>query len=139
MTITIASANKASMLDGLETFMLVGAGTAELQIFQSNTELCVFELAAAPFGSAVAGGIAIASAPISSTGTEVAGTANRFVLVNQNAATALSGTISAVGGGGDIETDNLTVTAAATQTLNSFVLRMSANGALTVEASLTLV
>lgn len=139
MTLNLALATRALTLDGIETSMLVGSGTAELQIFQHNTELAVFELAAAPFGSAVNDGIAVASCPISSTGTEVAGKATRFVLVNQNADTVLTGTISGIGGGGDIETPNLTVTAAATQTLNSFVIRMSATGALSVEASLTLV
>lgn len=126
------------MLDGLEDSMEVGSGTAELQIFQTNTELAVFELASTPFGAAVNDGVAVASCPISSTGTEVAGKANRFVLVNQNADTVLSGTIGGIGSGADIETPSLTVTAAATQTLNSFVLRMSATGALSVEASLTL-
>ncbi len=119
--------------------MLVGSGTANLTVYQTNTALCVFPLSATPFGAAVGGGMAIASCPISSTGTEVAGKANRFVITNENAAEVLGGTISGIGGGGDIETPNLTVTAAATQTLNSFVLRMAADGTLSAEASLTLV
>ncbi len=119
--------------------MLVGAGTANLTVYQTNTALCVFPLSATPFGAAVGGGMAIASCPISSTGTEVAGKANRFVITNENAAEVLGGTISGIGGGGDIETPNLTVTAAATQVLNSFILRMAADGALSAEASLTLV
>lgn len=139
MTLSVAVATRALALDGIETSMLVGAGTAELQIWQTNTELCVFELEAAPFGSAVNSGIALASCPKSSAGTEVAGKANKFVLVNQNADTVITGTIGGIGSGADIETPSLTVTAAATQTLNSFVLRMAADGALTVEASLTLV
>lgn len=139
MALTIALATRALMLDGLEDSMEVGAGTAELQIFETNTELCVFELTATPFGAAVNDGAAIASCPISSTGTEVAGTANKFVLVNQNAATVLTGTVGGLGSGADIECPALTVTAAATQTLNSFVLRMAADGSLTLQASLTLV
>lgn len=126
------------MLNGLETRMAAGAGTATLTIYQTNLALCVFDLAAAPFITAVGPSIAL-DAPQASDGTEVAGTANRFVIVDQDGATAITGTISAVGGGGDIETPSLTVTTAETQTLNALVLRMASNGALTVEASLTLV
>lgn len=127
------------MLDGFETFMLLGSGTAEVQVYQGETELCVFECAASPFGSGNSDSIVLASVPISSTGTEVAGKANRIVIVNQNGDTGLDCTLGAIGSGADVETPSLTVTAAATQTLNSLVLRMASNGAVTVQASLTLV
>lgn len=136
---TISSSARASMLDGFETFMLVGSGTANFTVYQGNTSLCVFPLAASPFGSASANSLTLASTPIESTGTEVAGKANRFVITNQDGTTAASGTISLRGGGGDIETDNLTITAAATQRLNALVLRMEADGELYWEGSLTLV
>lgn len=138
MTLSIALAARALMLDGLEDSMEVGGGTANLTVYQTNTSLAVFPLAATPFGSGNLDSIVLASTPINSTGTEVAGTANRFVITNQNGDATLSGTISAIGGGGDIEVPGLTVTAAATQTLNALVLRMGATGLLTVEASLTL-
>lgn len=139
MTIAVALGARALMLDGFEDFLEVGASDANFTVYQTNTALCVFPLAATPLGTAASDAIVAASTPISSTGTEVAGKANRFVITNQDGTTALSGTISAVGGGGDIETPSLTVTAAATQTLNALVLRMASNGAITVEASLTLV
>lgn len=137
MTLSLSLGARALTLDGFEDYMEVGASTANFTVYQTNTSLCVFPLAATPFGAANLDSVVLASTPISSTGTEVAGLANRFVITNQNGDTALSGTISAIGGGGDIETPALTVTAAATQTLNSLVLRMAASGALTVEASLT--
>ena len=136
---TIAVATRALMLDGFEDSMEVGSGTANFTVYQGNTSLAVFPLNATPFGAATSDAVAAASAPISSTGTEVAGTANRFVITNQNGDTVYDGTISAVGGGGDIQAPALTVTAAATQTLNSLVMRMAANGAVTWEASLVLV
>ncbi len=136
---TFASSALASMLDGFETYMLVGSGTANFTVYQTNTALCVFPLAASPFGAGNANSLTLASTPISSTGTEVAGTANRFVITNQNGDTAASGTISAVGGGGDIQTPALTVTAAATQALNALVLRIASSGLLSWEGSLTLV
>lgn len=135
---TISLSARAYLLDGFETFMLVGSGTANLTLYQGNTALCVFPLNTVPFGAAVSDSLTLASVPISSTGTEVAGTANRFIITNQNSETALTGTVSAVGGGGDLQTPSLTVTAAATQTLNALVLRMAAGGALTLEGSLAL-
>ena len=139
MTLTVAVDARAAMLDGFEDFLEVGGDTASLTVYQSNTSLCVFPLAAAPLGSGNADSIVAQSTPISSTGTEVAGKANRFVITNQDGDTALSGTISAIGGGGDIEVPSVTVTAGLTQTLNALVLRMAADGSLTIEASITFV
>lgn len=138
MTLSLSLGARALMLDGLEDYLEVGASTANLTLYQTNTALCVFPLAATPLGAANLDAIVAASTPINSTGTEVAGVANRFVITNQNGDTALSGTVGAVGSGADIETPSLTVTAAATQTLNALVIRMASTGELSVEASLTL-
>lgn len=136
---------RASMLDGIETFMVSGSGQASLTLYQTNTALAVFNLGASstgtPFGSGANDALAISSTitlPLSNTGTAVAGKVNRFVLVNQSLATAIEGTVGAVGSNANIETPSLTVTAAATQRLNSFTIRVAASGALTVEASFTL-
>ena len=134
---TLSLGARALMLDGFEDYMEVGSGTANFTVYQTNTSLAVFPLAATPFGSGNLDSIVLSSTPISSTGVEVAGKANRFVITNQNGDTALSGSIGAVGSGADIEAPALTVTAAATQTLNSLVLRMDAYGTVSVEASLT--
>lgn len=143
---TFANIARAAMLDGLEVLMVAGTGQASLTVYQGNTSLAVFNLGASstgtPFGSAVSDSLSLSSslsAPVTNTGTAVAGKANRFVIVNQNLATVYSGTISGVGGGGDIETPSLTVTAAGTESLNALVLRMAANGAVTFQGSLTLV
>lgn len=145
MALSLPVAARASVLNGLETFMVVGSGQATLTLYQTNTSLCVFNLGASstgtPFGAAVNDSLSLSStlsAPVSNTGAAVAGTANRFVIVNQNAADALSGTIGGVGSGADIEVPALTVTASTTQTLNAFILRMASTGVLSVEASLSL-
>jgi hypothetical protein len=136
---TITTSARASMLDGFEAFMLLGSGTANFTVYQGAVSLAVFPLNATPFGSAASNAMTLAATPISSTGTEVAGKANRWVITNQNGDTAASGTLSAIGGGGDIETDSLTITAAATQTLNALVMRMGMTGSIFWEGSLTLV
>jgi hypothetical protein len=139
MTLSLSLGARALTLDGFEDYMEVGSGTANFTLYQTNTSLAVFPLAATPFGAGNSDAIVLASTPVSSTGTEVAGAANRFVITNQNGDTALSGTVGAIGSGADIQAPALTVTGAATQTLNALVLRMASTGALSVEASLTLV
>ena len=149
MALTLSTGARALMLDGFEAFMVVGASQATLTVYQNETALAVFNLGASstgtPFGTAVLDSLALSSAtytvPVSNTGTAVAGTANKFILNTQTASTpALTGSISAVGGGGDIQVPSLAVTAVATSCrLNQFTIRMASNGALSVEASLTLV
>lgn len=148
MTLNVALGARALMLDGFEAFMVVGTSQATLTVYQGNTALCVFNLGASstgtPFGTASGDTLALASStytvPVLNTGTAVAGKANNFIINTQTASTpGISGTISAVGGGGDIEVPLVTVTAAATQRLNAFTIRMAQNCAITVEASLTLV
>lgn len=138
MTLSLTLGARAPMLDGFEDYLEVGSGTANFTLYQTNTALAVFPLAAAPFGAGNNDSLVLASTPISSTGTEVQGTANRFVVTNQNGDTALTGTVGGIGSGADIEAPSLAITAAATQTLNALVLRMDAEGHLSVEASLTL-
>lgn len=133
---TLSLGARASMLDGLESYLEIGAGTTNFTLYQTNTALAVFPLTA--MSAAVNDSVSLVSALVSSTGVEVAGTANRFVITNQNGSTALSGSVGAIGSGAVIETPSLTVTAAATQTLNSCVVRMDAYGNLSVEASLSL-
>lgn len=134
------------MLDGLETFMVTGTGQASLTIYQTNLALCVFNLGVAstgtPFGSGSSDTLALSSTivvPLSNTGTAVAGNANFFILTGQVPSTAITGTISAVGGGGDIVVPSVAITASATQKLNAFTIRMASNCLITLEASLTLV
>jgi hypothetical protein len=134
---TLSLGARAAMLDGFETYMLVGSGTANFTLYQTNTALAVFPLDLVPFYPATRDSL-VADAPIDSTGTEVAGTANRFVITNQNGDVAKTGSVGAIGSGADIETPSLTVTAAATQTLNTLVLRMAEDGTVSVEASLAL-
>lgn len=135
---TVSLGARAKMLDGFVTYMETGSSTANFTVYQTNTALAVFPLDTVPFPAANLDSLVASDPPVNSTGTEVAGKANRFVLTNQSSETALSGSIGAIGSGADIEVPSLTVTAGATQTLNSLILRMDAYGNISVEASLTL-
>lgn len=138
MTLSLQLAARAALLNGLETF-LNDSGTATFNLYQTSTLLATFNLSATPFGSAVNDSIAASSLPVSNTGTSTAGTANYFTLVSEAGNLALTGTVSATGGGGDIEVPSTTVSGSTTQTLNALVVRMSSTGSLSLECSLTLV
>lgn len=135
---TLSAEARAPMLDGFDAFMGTGAGTAAATLYQTNTALAVFNLSNTPFGTGNLDSIILASTPITNTGTAVAGSANRLVLTNRDGDTALTFTVSTVGGGGEIVTPSIAVAASQAQTLNSLVLRMAASGAITAEASFTL-
>lgn len=137
MSLVTSLSLRASMLDGVETFMLVGGGTAVLRILQFNTTLVDFSLQAAPFGSASADGIVIASAPITATSSD-GGKATRFQLINQAGTVGLTGDVG-TDADSALVVPALVVTDATAQRLNSFVLRMGSGGQLSVEGSLTLV
>jgi hypothetical protein len=138
MTLALSNTLRAAMLDGVESFLNT-SGTATLNLYQTNTLLATFNFASTPLGSAVADSIVASSMPVSNAGTAVVGTANKFTVVSETSVLGITGTVGAVGSGADIETPSIAVTAAATQKLNAFVLRLSATGLLKVEASLTLV
>ncbi len=135
---TLSAEARALMLDGFDTYMSTGSGTATATLYQTNTALAVFELEDTVFGVGNLDSLILASTPITNTGTAVAGNANRLVLENRDGDTALTFSVSATGGGGEIVTPSLTVGAGAAQALNFLVLRMAASGAMSAEASFTL-
>lgn len=134
--LTVPVAARASFLDGFETFMATGSGTAKLRLMQHLVTLVEFSLSNTPFGSASQDSIVLASTPIA--GTAVAsGRATRFELVNRNAVVALSGDV----GGTDsyaFRVPRALITSAAAQRLASVVLRMGPNGQVYLEASAAL-
>jgi hypothetical protein len=135
MTLSVALGARATMLNGFETFMAGVSGTLVLR--QTNLVLATFILGSTPFAAASNDSMIVTAPPISVVSV-ASGTANNFLLNTGSAVLALSGTISGVGGGGDIEAPSVNITTAVSQRINTLVLRMASNGALTLEASLTL-
>lgn len=133
---TLSLGARTGVLDGIEAYLGTGGGTANFTLYQSNTSLAVFPLT--QISAAVGDALLLTAGAVNSTGTEVAGTANRFIISNQSGAAAITGTVGAIGSGADIEIPSLTVTAAATQTLNALVLRVAEDGAISTEASVFL-
>lgn len=137
MALTLQLLLRAAMLNGIEAF-LNDTGTCTFNLYQTNSLLATFNLSATPFGSAVNDSIAASSLPVSNTGTSAAGTANRFTLVSEAGVLGMTGTVSGIGGGGDIEVPTVAVSASTTQKLNALIVRMASDGSLSLEASLTL-
>lgn len=134
--LSIELALRAAMLNGIETF-LNDSGTAKFNVLQTYTPLVTFSLTATPLGTAMLDSIVASALPINSTGVISAGQANRFTIESEAGVLGMSGSISAVGGGGDIQVPSVTISAGQTQRLNALVFRMASNGLLTLEGSLT--
>lgn len=126
---------RTAMLNALYE-MIEGGGSPNLTLYQTNTSLCVFPLTTP--AAAVLDSVSLTAAAVNSTGTEVAGTVNRFIISDDASSPVHSGSVGAIGSGADIELPSLTVTAAATQTLQALVLRCAADGTISTEASIAL-
>jgi hypothetical protein len=126
---------RTAMLNGLFEQLEAGSSPA-FTLYQGNTSLAVFPLAS--LSAAVLDSLSLTAAAVNSTGTEVAGTVNRFIISEDASSPVHSGSVGAIGSGADIELPSLTVTAAATQTLQALVLRCAADGTISTEASIAL-
>lgn len=119
---------------------------AALAIYQTQVLLVIIRLIDGPWSTPEGSSMAIKSLPITQA-ADASGKANRFVLFNDDntgealsngtAVILLSGTISGIGGGGDIETSSVSITEAENQTLNAFVLTVASNGELGLTGSFT--
>jgi len=128
------------MLNGWDVAVRNGSSSAHVLISQGVIELVHFHLGASvSFGAATADSISLAgSLPLLNTGTAVAGNANRFAVHDEDDNVLLTGVLSTFGGGGDVQTTAVAVTAGADQNLNGLTLRMGPSGLVLVEMSVTL-
>jgi hypothetical protein len=124
------------MLNGLGTFVNDAVTPATIIIRQTTIVLATISINATPFAAASNDSM-IVTAPPFSANASATGTANNFQLKSENLVLSLSGTISAIGGGGDVQVPAVAITSGASQRLNTFILRMAATGLLSVEASFT--
>lgn len=95
--------------------------TGDLQIATSNaftTILATLNFANPAFGSAAAG-VATANAIASDTNAANTGTAANFRIRNRNNSEVFQGTVTATGGGGDIQLSSVGITAGDTIALTS--------------------
>ncbi len=125
MEITIAARNAA----GTALTDLVNTGSIQIRTGASpgvdsaatGTLLATLPLSASAFGTWAAGS-ATANAITQDASADATGTAGYFRALSSGAAAVIDGTITATGGGGDLELNSVSIVAAATVDITSWVI-----------------
>lgn len=122
MAITHVAALRNTIADAVDNYLnTTGAVNASARLrIQTNVPatLVEFVLQNPAFGAAAAGVITAGGVPIAATAT-AAGTATQGVIVDRAPATAISFSVTATGGGGDVTVSNTSIANAQACTLDS--------------------
>lgn len=122
MAITHSTTARDALADQVDS--LVNGGTTDAQgdfVVQESagpTDLIEFNLQDPAFGAAATGTITLAGTPISTTASAT-GTADQFEVRDKDNAMVYTGTVTATGGGGDVEIDNTSVESGQSAELSS--------------------
>lgn len=119
MGFRLATALRNAVSNAITTLVDAGSGPGKIQIYTgaqptnpntaaSGTLLATFTLADPSFGAAASGTITLQGVPLSTTGL-AAGTAGWFRALDSADNAVCDGTVSATGGGGQIELNTTTV------------------------------
>lgn len=108
MSVTHATAVRSALADLIDTLVNTGAGTAKLRLRDGTTTIVDFDLADPAFGAASSGVITLASTPIAATAA-ASGDVDNAQLLDQDGGVVLSCSVTATGGGGDIEVSNVSI------------------------------
>jgi hypothetical protein len=111
MAVTHATALRTVLADAVDNYINTTGATdasGDLVIRASTTILVTFVLANPAFGAASSGVITLASTPIAATAS-AAGTADNFQIRDRANASAVAGSVTATGGGGDITVSNTSI------------------------------
>lgn len=119
MGFRLATALRNALANAVTTLTDAGSGAGKILIYTgaqptnpntaaSGTLLATFTLADPSFGAASAGTITLQGTPLSTTGV-AAGTAGWFRMLDSADNAVADGTVSATGGGGQIELNTTTV------------------------------
>jgi hypothetical protein len=109
MAITHVTAVRNALADLIASTLLTGsAQEAQVVLRQGTTTIVTFDLAATPFGAASSGTITANTMPRTASAT-ASGIVDNFQLKDQAGTVILTGTVTATGGGGDIEVSNTNI------------------------------
>lgn len=109
MSITHASAVRDLLATVIKDYMEVGAGNAILELRDGAVVSVTFDLNATPFAAASSGVITANGTPIAAVAAASVTALDNFILSNQNGDEVITGSITAVSMGGDIEVTNVNV------------------------------
>ena len=124
----ISTAARNAACDGVVDQIDTGAGTSHIRIYTAAfaTLLAELDFAATAFGAAAAG-VATAAAIVGEASAPAAGTAAVCRIVDKDGTTVYEGTVTATGGGGDIELSNVVIAIADTVDITSMTVTMPAS------------
>lgn len=126
MSLTLQATMQDAIATAINTLINTGAGTATIKLETSgDAEVATFDLQNPAFTLASPGLLTIAGLPIIDV-TATGGTATKFSVYDRDNVKQFEGTVTATGGGGDIELPNTTVTAGSSVQLNTFSLQVPA-------------
>ncbi|GEM_PF-2095829 len=111
MAITHANGVRTSLANVVGDAVDVGSGTSHLRLLDGATTVVEFDLDNPAFDTAPAtsaGVITLQGVPIETTADDD-GDLDSFSIVDRNGDTVLSGSVTAIGMGGDIEVTNINV------------------------------
>lgn len=133
MATRIPDAGQNAAVDAVVDRIDAGGGPGTLKLFTgsqpadadsdpSGTLLATITLDDPAYGSASAGSAALAGTPVSGVGA-AAGSAGCFAIEDSAGVNCLQGSVTATGGGGDLELDNVSI--AVDQVINITALPVS--------------
>jgi hypothetical protein len=126
MTIALSTVSKNAAVNAVTALIESGTGTSNgvlILLTSDNSEVATAQLSSPAFGSAVNG---TATANNITADTDVAGgLATKFSVRNKDNVEVFSGTISAAGGGGDLQLTTPTLQAGDTFDVLSLSLRLA--------------
>jgi hypothetical protein len=133
----LAAAARNAAADAIADLADAGSGAATIKVYsgsqvatgdtaESGTLLVTFTLADPAFGAASSGVCTLASTPRSATGA-ADGTAGWFRLEDSDGANILDGSVTATGGGGQLELNTTTISTGVSVSLTSGTITMPAS------------
>lgn len=136
MATRLPTATRNAACDAVVDLFDAGSGAATLKIYSgsqpatandaaSGTLLATVTLGDPAFGAASAGVATLAGTPLSGTGV-AAGTAGWARLADSTGATVLDGSVTATGGGGQVELATTTISVGVTVQITSGTVTMPA-------------
>lgn len=126
MALTHTTAVRNALADLIDDQVNAGTppGTFVLQT-SADAILATITLGNPAFGAAASGVITLAGTPLEDTSADATGTAAKFRFRNQAGTEIFQGTVTATGGGGDIEIDNTSIASGQVVRLTSFTYTAS--------------
>lgn len=134
MTTRISTASRNAAANGIAALVDAGAGAGTVKIYtgsqpatgdtaESGTLLATFTLSDPAFGAASSGAVTANGLPKSTTGA-AAGTAGWFRIEDSTGANVVDGSVTATGGGGELQLNTTTISVGVNVDLTACTLTM---------------